>query len=212
MNRYCSMAPIVTLTEVSRDYREKALHRPGWTVISGDKSGWDDCAIVIDNSRFKKIYSESFNMGGTGRYAQIAVILDLVTKKRLVWASVHYPASVETELSKNQRTADSILWTKCVWSLKRRVNYLKRKYKCAGAFIAADWNVNFKRAWVRRLIKSIHPFWKNAWREPWPISGTHHSRLIDATLFRGNVVLVRKARLLSDDNSSDHRPYVDTFR
>lgn len=207
---YASKCSVITLTEVSREHREKALILDGWGVSAGDKSGWDDCAIMYRLDRWKLEYEQSFNMGGTGRYARIVVLRDKTTGKRSVWASVHYPASVETELSQRRRTADSIMWTKCVWSLKNRVNELRRQVDADYSFICADWNVNFKRRWVRTLIKSIHPKWANAWRAPYPTAGTHRGRLIDATLFRF-ARLVHRARLLPDDPSSDHRPYIETF-
>lgn len=202
---------LITLTEVARERREKPLRRTGWDVITGDKSGWDDCAIMYSTNRYKVLHSESFDMGGTGRYAQIAVLLDKAEQKRLVVASVHYPASVEYELFKKVTSRDTVLWTKAVWSLKRRVNALKRKFKARGIVIAADWNVDFKKEWVRALIKAIHPSYSNTWQAPYPARGTHGRRVIDATLFKGRLKTASPARLLKDDDSSDHRPYINSL-
>jgi hypothetical protein len=149
VDRYERMADIITGTEVARESREKALNRPGWGVVTGDKSGWDDCYILFRKSMFILKHQESFDMGG--RWAKIAVLLEVRTGKKSVWASVHYPAHVEGDLARKRKTSDTVLWTKTIWSLKRRVNQLVRQHKAEAAFISADWNLDFKKLWVRNL-------------------------------------------------------------
>lgn len=199
-------ADIVLLTEVSRESREKAMRHVGFTSSTGDKSGWDDCGVMVSNYRYDIIYEESFNMGGTGRYARIVVVEDTLRDLNFVVAVPHFPASVESELAEGRETFDSRLWYKAVRGLRKRANRLRRRFKAAFAIISADWNINFQRTWARALLKSLFPFWKNTWQKF--TASTHGRRLIDALLIKGRVKIKAAARRLPDDDSSDHKPFI----
>lgn len=204
-------ADLLTFTEVSDNRRAEALIKDGYVRLISSNGGFDDCGIMYRKSRFTLLYRESYHIGG-GRYAQIAVLKDIVTNKRFVLGVAHYPADVEDSMRFGRRTIRTMTWNTNVVRLRRRVNRLKSRYNCTAALIVADWNLNIKRRWVRARIRAIHPNWTLTWRRPYPAGGTHGDRIIDATIKKGKISIVQEARLLPDDESSDHRPYIEWLR
>lgn len=220
MDSYTAKAAVVTLTEVGDDQRVKAAIKNGFRLLNTDYGGWDDCAISVNKARFDVVHHEGYklpmsNQGETGKFtsrAQIAVLEDKDTGQFFVVSVAHFPAHLEGDMARGRKTERTVAWLLNTQALRRRVNELKRKYKCDGALIVADWNLNFKKPWVRALFKAKFPYWKCSWRAPYPKDGTHNARIIDATLYKGNIRVFEEARLLPDDDSSDHRPYINSFR
>lgn len=220
-------APLVTLTEIGAEAREQVLRKVGrelkWGVITGDESGADDCAIVYDKARFELIYTEQFKSAtqeiwrtdGVKRglpYSTIAVLRDKKAGKTFVLSVGHYASSVEQELHAGDTTyRRAIQWRQSTKNTKNRVNQLARKHKAHARMVVADWNVDFKKLWVRAMVKAIAPSYTLTWTNVNVAGGTHHRRLIDATILRGKLKVKGSAKLYADDASSDHRPYVETL-
>lgn len=218
--RYTDVADIVTYTEISDNERASVLKDiTGWKFLNTNFSGWDDCGILLKEPRFKVIHHEGFKLprGNSGgkeyvSVAQIAVVYDRDHGHTFVIAVAHFPASVEGLIRRKQKTERTVAWNLNVAATRRRVNRLKRRYRAQSAFIVADWNVDFKKFWVRAYMKTLFPNYKNSWVRPFPADGTHGDRIIDGTLFKGRAARYERTRLFFDDDSSDHRPFRDSFR
>lgn len=216
---YTQKSDLVTFTEVEFEPREKALRVKGWGVITGDESNRNDCGICFDESKFSVEHSEQFlvkdssyakSPGGRKTdplYATIAVLGS--DSGSLVLAVVHTPSSVEGNIFSKNKVARTIVWFRTARSVKRRVNTLRKKHSATAAMVVADWNVNFKKVSVRALFKALYPAWTMGWRDLNIVGGTHTNRVIDATFVKGKIKVISGARLMADDDSSDHRPYTE---
>lgn len=224
--KYNKDADLVTYTEVEFENREKAVRKANgkeFGFVSGDEGHANDSVISYRKSRFKLVYSEMFKnsdqiiftTAGHQRdlpYTTIAVFDDLEAGKRFVVAVSHYASSVESELAKNDQTyRRAIQWRQSTKNSKRRVNQLARKYKADARLVIGDWNVDFKKAWVRALVKAIAPSYTLTWKNVNVAGGTHGRRIIDATILRGKLSVKGSAELYPDDPSSDHRPYREVL-
>lgn len=227
VRKYVDDAPLVTLTEVDFEFRERVLRRVAtdvnFGVLTGDESHADDCAILYSKERFELLYSESFQSAtqayyrsdGVKRdlpYSTIGVFKDLVTERVFVVAVGHFASSVEAELSRGNKVyRRAIQWRQSAFATKKRVNRLAKKFKASARLIVADWNVDFKNVWVRRMVKAIAPSYTLTWENVKVKGGTHGNRIIDATIIRGKLEVKGSAKLYEDDPSSDHRPYIETL-
>ena len=223
--RYNRVADLVTYTEVEFEAREKAVRRANGTkfsLITGDISNANDSGISYRRDRFSEVYSEMFkatsrvykNKGGRTRdvlYATIAVLEDELTGNRLVVAVVHTASDVTGDLNKKNRTPRTLHWFSTIRNVERRINQLARAHKADARLFVADFNIDFKQAWARSLIKSVAPTFSHTWKNLNFKGGTHGNRVIDATLLRGKLKVKGSAKLFSDDVSSDHRPYIETL-
>lgn len=225
--RYNEKADLITYTEVQAENREGAVRRANgkeFGFVSGDKSYSNDCAISFRKERFELLHKENFkstnlfwyNVKGRKRdpqYATIGVFLDKVANKKLVVTVIHLASAVEDPMSKGVSTRRTAAWYSSFRRTKKRSNKLKRKYKAKGILLIADYNLDFKKRWVRALLKSLAPAYRLTWKKVNQIKGgTHYrGRIIDATLIKGKIKVRGSARLMKDDNSSDHRPYIETL-
>lgn len=233
-----SGAHIITWTEVERESREQAIRNalPGWRFVSGDMSYANDCAISFDKDRFGLLFSENFkstdvpfyDKGGKKKHPQWAtnaVLFDRTNNKRLVVVVIHLASGIEGALAAESRAAvgkrkfrfkgttkAAKNWYASFRGAKKRANYLKKKFKAQGIVFVADWNIDLKTQWARTLVKTLAPLYLLTWRNVNVRGGTHGNRIIDGTILAGNIgVTKRGAVLFKDDNSSDHRPYVETL-
>lgn len=224
--RYNSDAELVTYTEVEFERRERALRRANgkaFGLVSGDESNANDCAIAYSKERFELLYEEQFQNAtqviyrtdGHQRdlpYSTIGIFKDKKNGKVFVVGVAHYASGVEGELYRNDQTyRRAIQWRQSTKNTKKRVNRLAKKYNADARMVVADWNVNFKKAWVRAMVKLIAPSYTNAWTNVNVSGGTHGNRIIDATILRGALKVKGSAKLYADDASSDHRPYIETL-
>ena len=224
--KYNKDADLVTYTEVEFEPRERAVRKANgkeFGLVSGDEGHANDSVISYRKSRFKLVYSEMFQNSkqiyyrkdGHQRdlpYSTIAVFDDLETGMRFVVSVSHYASSVEGELHANNQTyRRAIQWRQSTKNSKRRVNQLARKFHADARLVIGDWNVDFKKAWVRAMVKAIAPSYMNTWKNVNVAGGTHGRRIIDATLLRGKMGVKKSAALYPDDPSSDHRPYIETL-
>lgn len=218
---YAKTASILTFTEVDKESRERALRVPGFEVLATDHGAKDDSAIVYDRAVWTKIYHKPvlvgthlFKLGGhlsSPLWAQVAVLEHNVTKNRVAIGVCHFPSGVEGDLAHKRRTDRVAAWFQATGKLRKHLNKIKRQYKCDGVILSADWNINFKRAWARALVKTKFPFWNLTWAKSGiPARGTHGSRLIDGAVLKGLKVL--QAFVNPDDPSSDHTPWSEVIQ
>lgn len=207
-------ADIITLTEVDSEKREKVIRSfEGWGSITGDKTGRDDCAVMWKQSEWEVIHAETFNVakymaGNIG--AAVAVLQHKHLRYRIVVSVVHLPSSVEGEARVMGGRADEWFLARRNWV--RRVKKLKRAYKADAMAIIADWNIDLKKRWVKVLIKSLHPRWKFVWNlSDLPAGGTHGKRIIDFTLIKGKIRVVKRPKIHRTTAASDHRGYDEVL-
>lgn len=207
-------------TEVSAEKRERVLKRVArkhkWAITTGDKSYRDDCYIMwskmewitLDKGSFQVKSGDIFTAKGSrmpDNTSQYAVLEHIRSGHRLLAVSGHPPSGVERGGS-IQRSKRGLAWRVEIFSQKRQTNKLAKKHNVDGVIIRNDWNADVKKASNRATIKTIMPRWKFGVRPPYERGGTHGNRWIDFVMFRKALKLVRKAWLLPDDASSDHRP------
>lgn len=213
-------ADLITFTEVEAEQREDALMRFGWEVATGDIGNRNDCAVMWDKQVWKLVAKDNAKVtgktffSGSGHEADVVSATTVVlwhrkTKKVLVISVIHLPSSVQGKggLNDSQRAQ---VWMSAARGWRRHYNKLARRYKADGVLAVSDFNIDTKQAWARALIKAMFPSMKLTWMKPYP-KGTHGNRLIDGTLMRGKLVLVRRPRLLPKNSSSDHTPYMESF-
>lgn len=218
--RYAKQGDLMTYTEVEAEPREeslRALSRLGFGTVTGDKSYANDCAIQFRLSKLRMIEhgnepvttSRYTNVKGLSRdpaYATWGVFEDLDTGNVVVVVVAHLASSIEGNLRLGQRTARVVSFLTGFRGMKRIGKRLRKQHSADATMLVADFNLNFKLEWVRRLIKTLAPSYRHTWRVL-PKGGTHGSRVIDATLLKGRLWVRGSAVLMKDDPSSDHRPY-----
>jgi hypothetical protein len=218
---YVSKSSLITLTEVSAERREQALRdvcaARNWSVVTGDKGGMDDAGIMWDNAVFKKVAGGTHILsgytydakGGGACYAAWAVLSAANGKKLLVLAA-HQASGVETSSGLGGTIPRVRKWRKDTLALKRLWNRLAAKHDVDAISVSCDWNVNIKRWFFRQLFKRRYPGMTRVPRKPWPARGTLGKRLIDFTFVRG-AIRAGDLRVMPLNESSDHKPYIETF-
>lgn len=222
--RYIADAELVTETEVEFENRENAVRKANgdaFGFVSGDRGHANDSVISYSHDRFRLLYKEMFKASkitvfrtdGHPRdplYATIAVFEDKLSHKRFVVSVAHYASHVEGDMARHHRTNRVLQWADAVRNIKNRVNFLAKTHRCDARLFVGDFNINFKRAWAKAVVKAIAPSYTNTWKKTNVAGGTHGNRIIDATYIRGKLSS-RGAVLYRDDASSDHRPYKETL-
>jgi hypothetical protein len=226
VRNYLSQASVVTMTEVNREGRERILRRVAkelnFTVITGDLSSRDDCAIIFDNDVFELVHGRTYTVQSKtyrtvdGRTVQpfgvaTAVLRTKSTGRKTAWTVGHTPPSVEGRNGLDG-SLRAIVWMGYIRNWRKHWNMITKLYSTDGLVVVADWNVNLKRRAFQTLFRTLFPSLKSAWGSgPFPAGGTHGRRLIDFTLYRGKIRQSGKPFLMKDDDSSDHRPYKEVL-
>jgi hypothetical protein len=138
-----------------------------------------------------------------------AIVRHTATGKRCLWSLAHLPPNVEGDFRRPGKPAYRVwLWLRIVREWRRHLRRIARRHNVRRRAVVADFNLNVERAWVRAALRARFPGLRLTWRD-FPGPGTHHRRVIDATLT--NLRILEAAELLPDDASSDHRPYVEVL-
>lgn len=222
--RLMNQAHVVTLTEVSREGREQIIRdlceRLNWGCITGDKGGMDDTAILWDKERFqaehrstKTVSNVTYDApGGSAPAASFAVLKDLKAKKILLVSGLHLASSVESAGKFKANSPRVRSWNAAQRGWRKAWNDYAKRYGVHGVLIAADWNVNIRSAFFRFRFKEIQPGMKLVLDfKNLPAKGTLGKRIIDFSFYKGKLKVVKKPIVLSQDASSDHRPYKETL-
>lgn len=223
IKEYAADSDLITLTETEYPGRKAVLHQlAGFGVVTGHANNRDDCSILYRRTRFRLIYSEQYKLSNRSlwlmghrtppSYACYAVFEDELTGLRFVVGVYHTPSAVQQALFKRMfKSLGAVAWQINTRSFRHRANQLRREHNAQGEMLAADWNSDFHLAWFRALIKQIYPAWTLNWNVDMASGYTHDHRLIDGTLVKGGLTVV-KTHLSPDDDSSDHRPYWERLR
>lgn len=208
-----------TLTENGNE-RHRAVMRDvaykyGYEVVQG-AGGQDDCAILLKDKRFRldDMWTDLLTdlpqnraTGGPLFNSLTALLKDRQGGIPVLYTVTHLTAGVE-KVWDNQPLAYRVkVWhaAEKAWGDHTR---LLRKQTGAKVVMVSDWNLNLEKLKYRALLKALYPRLTLTWQE-FPGPGTHGSRVIDATLT--NLNIVGPATLLPDDDSSDHRPYIEVL-
>lgn len=216
LDLYMQDSDLITVTEVAAEQRENKLAERGWDYITGDHGGGDDAGIAWKRSVWpESIYATTIQLssivapGRSDIYGAVAV-LEHQCGATAVVICVHMPAGVEAA-GGFRKGYKYVIWLATQRKLKKEANRLKRKFNADAVIIAADWNINIKMKWVQAWFKANFPRYKITWDKPYPRKGTHHRRIIDLTLVRGAIKIVKQARLRKHHRHSDHTAYTETL-
>lgn len=214
LERYIETSDIITLTEVDSEKREKVIRSfPKWASVTGDKTGRDDCAIMWHDDEWEVIHKETHNVGEymAGNIAAAYVVLKHVhSTMRIVVSVVHLPSSVQGQGRVVGGRAPAWFTARRRWV--RRAHKLKRQHRADAILLVADWNIDLKRVWVRSLIKTLMPSYRFVWRNrAYQTIGTHGSRLIDFSVFKGKLRVHRRPDIHKITSASDHRGYDEVL-
>lgn len=122
----------------------------------------------------------------------------------------HLPSNVQNGCDLNGNKQGQA-WLSAVDGWSDYWNDIRKRDHPTVALLVADWNVDFHKACWLDYVGGVFPSMFCTWagnREPAADKGTHGHRLIDATWTTSKPT---KAKLLKDDNSSDHRPYGEAI-
>lgn len=216
---------VLSLTEVSKESREQALRdvaqEHNWSVVTGDRGGMDDCAIMWDRDEFSHVASGTHVLsgytydakGGGVVYAAWAVIQNSA-HKRLLEIAAHMASGVDREGGLNGAVQRVRKWRKDSRALKAMWNELADKYDVDAIDVTCDWNVNIRLTFYRLLFKRKYPGMTLALppRKNLPEIGTLGSRIIDFSFTRGTIRRVPGTyHILPRDDASDHRPFIQDY-
>jgi hypothetical protein len=228
LNSYVVKASIITVTEVHLERREAIMREVAkahnYGVVTGDHSARDDCGIMYDKEVWEYVTGFTRKTVPDGAYRQVdgtpvqaayavfAILRHKVSKKKILVTVAHLPPTVEVNgrFSPGRSVSRARAWRTGHKNWKNAWNLIARNHEVDGVMIVADWNLNIKSYAVRTFLQSLQRGMTLVWGNgPYPSGGTHGRRIIDHTWVRGAVKRVARPQLMQDDNSSDHRPYIE---
>lgn len=213
-----------TLTEVSAERREQGLRdvarEHDWGLVTGDKGGMDDCAILWSKTIFRCVAKGTAPLAdrrvaglGGGRTAAAWAVLDVAESGRLLVVVAHMPRAVEGPVGFRAHSAWVSKWKADHRALKRLWNRLAREHNASAILVTADWNINIRRRVVQAIFKALQPGMRPTLNyRAMPTCGTHGNRIIDFSFIRGRIRVVRPPAVSPSDPSSDHRAFRQVFR
>lgn len=226
-------ADLLTFTEVGNKRRAKSLN-----TVAADGAAWQgvwgESGISWSTDRFRletsssavvsrKKWAASTKKKRTPN-AEFVVLSDQVTGKRILVTTLHLPAGVENCAGTGweKRTPYRARVKAHKHAMKGWVagtNAVRASHRVDAVIVAADWNVNLNKKWVRKVVTKKHfkgykltvkkPFNQHTLTER--ATCANSKRHIDATLV-WNAKVTSRARVLPPVKSSDHLPYTNTIR
>lgn len=203
----------LSFTEVSKDSRYKMLTR--WTpfrAVNVEGRGKDDCAFVFKKKDWDvlRVDAVALNKKHIPTYYFEALVATAQHKARalrgrrpVVFVGFHFPARIEGD-GKLRDNRDG----RAMLEALRTLNGLIRRWErhVGPVVICADWNLAWREPWVQRLLAKELP----GVIFSFPDEGTHgRYRNIDGWAIyspKGEIRVHRRAKVIKDDDSSDHRP------
>lgn len=224
---YMARTDILTVTEVQNDRRSAKLAEKGWKYFAATGvRGGDECAVAWKNSVWKlewkkalKVSQKTWKRKGNTvapLHASTVVLRHKQTGFKLLISAMHFPALVEDVWRTPKAAQDARVQTykRSITNWKKHINQQEMKHKPDGVILTGDWNLDFKKNWVRNYVMSeFKPRgFKLSWKH-FPSNGTHYrGRIIDASLFKGmktkdgsKLVPKRKGK------TSDHRGFRTVY-
>ena len=211
-------ANLATLTEVGSDERTQILKdaAPGeWGAWVPDQSDvgvmWDKADWELKTKEAHKLTDKTWTDGQGRKHTTWAASAKLKSTHdgRTIYLGIsHLPSHVQDGNSFHNN-AQAAAWKDAVKGWHTYWNDFRNEHHPDAGFLVADWNIDFHSQHWRDYVQGVFPSLHLSWKGNMPSGGTHGKRLIDATWA---TVKPYAARLLKDDDSSDHRPYGDAFK
>jgi hypothetical protein len=216
---------IVTGTEC--DYQSHKTALAGFADVYnmrvGSETYADDTIIMWKKEKWKLVHFEAYQVtkiayvNEKGRlrdpaWAKIVVLEHIKTGKRVLVSVLHAPSSVQKGAGFKVNSTRVRAWHSGVRGWRKRRNAIYRKFKCDAMLACADWNADWKSKTIRAIIQALHPSMKFVLDSKHiPGSGTLGNRLIDFTLIRGSLRVMKRPTILAKFKASDHRPYWEVL-
>jgi hypothetical protein len=219
---YRAAAGIVTHTEMMNGTHAKA-------VLGGAGDCWSSYLPAPGHNDGKDENAIEWNSTWSAREKSTVKLTDRRIRSRQLFATVvrlrerlpdrlgrtvivmvtHLPSDVEGRWS--SQDAKVLAHKSALAGWQRLVTRLRDRYPSAAFIVAADWNLDHKKTWVRRELNNrLGNGLTSAWPASYDGAGTHGNRLIDADWRRG--LEVRRAFVRGDVVSSDHDPFQVRYR
>lgn len=215
-------------TEVTSKKRKSILaqvmEENKWGLLYGHRSYRDDTYLAWSRDFFDAKHQKTVPVK-TGKLftgkgnrmpdnaCTIALLVFKPTGTRLLVSALHPPSGSEGPKGLKERSGRANSWMIEHRDWKKIRNEYYKEWDADAMLALEDSNVNMWRSVFHGIYKSIQPGMKMI-----PISkkmkgrGTHHWRWIDIGWFRGRIRVQEKARLMRDDDSSDHAPWKAKMR
>lgn len=209
-------ADVAVLTEALGHYATSRAWAKlnGYHIVQSVKRGEGECAILIRRG-YGHSYVEHWRYLTplrlrTARKAPLVAVKSCVIDNdhtHLTWVTgAHLPAHVEGQAGLKPGWASHVYRAAALgWSEMRFGK------QAPGYIIAADWNLNTRRPWVRAYLRSLFPGTKPGWDvDRLPLNGTHGGRLIDGP--RSNLPVAEPSKILPAMSGFDHRAVRTVYR
>lgn len=228
LDRFMKVSEIITMTEIGEPRRYASTAERGWAHYKYSVAGGrGDVAVLWDTGKFAKVWSSGKKLcnrwpnkrGGwmLGIVCTTVILKERNSGHKILVTVVHLPNGVEGRSTNGYgSTLKRLAERKRAYNIAinawetHTVNVM-RAQKPDIVLMAADFNLNVKKKWVRDKLAGdlkrvgVRLDWKK-----FPTMGTHgHGRLIDATYSRG--VKTPGSIVMGDIRSSDHHPYKTTY-
>lgn len=216
LEEWSAGADALTLTEVGdADYvlRPWASHN-GWRLAHSPAYGKSEVAILCNderwvtyNSHYRKLTRLHLRTARKAPlYALKGIIRSKQTQAKVYLTVSHLPAHIERRDGMEQGWASKVYRAAALgWS------EMRFRDSGAGRIVSADWNLNFRRPWVRAYLRSAFPGLKPGWdKSKLPVNGTHGPRIIDGP--RSNLPIVEHSEILRAMPGFDHRAVRTVYR
>lgn len=191
---------VVTYTEATLDRWANGVPA-GWESYHSEESGQDDPAAAWDPTVFalaSEPYTitlattQSYSRKGKPRartHALIVALRHLATGKVVIFLVCHFPSAVDGRGGFDDRAPRRVLeWVESATAARRAWTVAKKIHPGARRILVADFNLDFRQAWVRAYVTETWPLLRSGW-ERLRGRGTAPGgkRFIDAHLLSGGL-------------------------
>lgn len=201
---------LISFTEVADPERARALKVPGWDKAQKwERKGSAECAILSDGDDFTlrrvgtaPLTKHTFEYApGKDRalcQAVYAILQHRPTGALVLSLCVHFPSGVQDGSGWSSAWARVKAYRSAMRGLRNLVRNLRRRYRVHEVLIAADFNLDLRRVWVRGYLRSNFP----RMHVVRSTRGTHGPRVIDGWITTLNVA--GSVRVQSTPTSDHH--------
>ena len=213
-------ATVLTFTEVGSDARTDVLKKADPDAWAAWVPGQSDVGLMWRKSQYSPVWKEAHKLtdkvwtDGHGRKHETycgTALLSHTKEGHTVFLSVcHLPSHVQNGDSFYDN-AQAAAWKSAVNGWSDYWNDCRKRDKPTLGMLVADWNIDVHSSHWMQYVTDKFPSMYCTWagdREPPNDKGTHGNRLIDFTMGTHKQT---KAKLLKDDDSSDHRPFGEAI-
>lgn len=210
-------------TELSDFKRANAIEHEGYfTIHSIEDKGAAECAINVHNSyeiltwdtevlTKKKFFSKTGKERAlvNGLYAVIQHHSGMFPP--IVISIAHMPSNIEHRRGFSDTVNRVIAFQEASRAWRKLMRKVRLAHRTKNVLVTADWNLDIKKQWVRRFLKSIWTMYRFTFRRPYPPVGDIGKRLISYGMYRG-LKWSEQPFLLEKHRASDHRTVVGELK